>query len=415
MSKKAGRPRGSPKNHHLKIEGDVWIFRWARGGRDVRRSTGMPKSEAAAARVIRDKWIGEFATRRAGVEPLPDPLLLGELIEAYLAEESGFYDRERGGEQPGTKRSAESDRSSKKRVLRHLSPGISAAAVDPEMLLGFAEAMERETPTPAKATRKKTMAFLRGVYSWAADRPTRTGIQLSPFAKVTKDNRKRLLPKGDKRAYIYSPEQLRALYEILPAHSMRVTRFAVHTGMRLREIFRLRWGVVDLEAGKLTVLAKYAKSKEEREVALGDVALAVLEAVRPAKPAPEASVFLGETGGPLKTIYTGFVSAVEKAWKPEKPGQRRPRFHDLRKTAATRVEAVSSHAVAKAFLGHKGSDVTDSYIEVALDAVRDAVNRAARSIDGETPAGAIPFRARGIEAEMADKMAGQAAAGGSGQ
>ena len=161
MNKK-GRPRGSPKNHHLKIEGGVWIFRWARGGRDVRRSTGCPKSEVAAAREIRDKWIGEFATRRAGAEPLRDPLLLGELIEAYLSEESGFYDREKGGEQPGTKRSAETDRSSKKRVLRHLKAGISSAAVDPEMLLGLAEAMERETPTPAKATRKKTIAFLAG-------------------------------------------------------------------------------------------------------------------------------------------------------------------------------------------------------------------------------------------------------------
>jgi hypothetical protein len=56
-------------------------------------------------------------------------------------------------------------------------------------------------------------------------------------------------------------------------------------------------------------------------------------------------------------------------------------------------------------------------VDVALDAVRDAVNRAASSIDGKTPAGAIPFRAKGIgpeaEADMAGKMAEQAAAAGS--
>ncbi|MGH9316539.1 MAG: hypothetical protein ACRD1P_05470, partial [Thermoanaerobaculia bacterium] len=62
-----------------------------------------------------------------------------------------------------------------------------------------------------------------------------------------------------------------------------------------------------------------------------------------------------------------------------------------RKTGATRVEAVSSHAVAKAFLGHADENVTDTYLLATLDAVREAVNRAARSIDGATPAGAIPF------------------------
>ncbi len=407
--------RSKPKlNRHLYLKDGNWWTRFVRNGEDERRSTGCPKSEVAAARLIRDQRLGEMATRRAGVEPLRDPLLLGELIEAYLSEESGFFDREKGGEQPGTKRSAETDRSSKKRVLRHLSPSISSAAVDPEMLLGLAESMERETPTPARATRRKTIAFLRRVYSWAAERPTRTGIRLSPFALVTRPQRKRLLPRGDKRAYIYTPEQLRALYEILPAHSVRVTRFAVHTGMRLREIFRLRWGVVDLEAGKLTVLAKYAKNGKDREVALGDVALSILEAVRPAEPGPEAAVFLGETGDPLKTIYTGFVSAVEKVWK-SKLGEQRPRFHDLRKTGATRLEAVSSHAVAKAFLGHEDSDVTDSYIRASVEDVRAAVNRAARSIDGEAPAGAIPFPTRGNGAEMARQMAPQAAAVGSEQ
>jgi hypothetical protein len=52
---------------------------------------------------------------------------------------------------------------------------------------------------------------------------------------------------------------------------------------------------------------------------------------------------------------------------------------------------VSSHAVAKAFLGHADENVTDTYIVPSLQAVCDAVNRAARSIDGETPAGTIPF------------------------
>jgi hypothetical protein len=71
--------------------------------------------------------------------------------------------------------------------------------------------------------------------------------------------------------------------------------------------------------------------------------------------------------------------------------RRESRFHDLRKTGPTRVEAVSSYVVAKAFLGHADENVTDTYIVPSLEAVCDAVNRTAWPIDGKTPAGAIAF------------------------
>jgi len=293
----------------------------------------------------------------------------------------------------GTKRSAETDRGSAKRLRRHLDVNASAATVDAETLLNLADAMEREVPAIAAATRKKTMALLRRAFSWGAERPRRSGFRLSPFATLTKAQRRKLLPKGGKRGYIFSPELLRALYAILPPVSVRVVRFAVHSAMRLREILRLRWSAVDLEARKVVVIAANAKNGQEREVPLGAVALSILEAIRPENPEPEAHVFLGETGEPVKTVYSGFVAAVQKIWKPEKPGQARPRFHDLRKTAATRVEAVSSHAIAKALLGHAAESVTDTYLLPDLTEVRAALDRAARSIDGEAPQGAILFPA----------------------
>jgi hypothetical protein len=71
-----------------------------------------------------------------------------------------------------------------------------------------------------------------------------------------------------------------------------------------------------------------------------------------------------------------------------------PRFHDLRKTAATRIERVASLAIAGRFLQHADGDVTDTYIDVSLDELRDAIDRASRSIDGEPPPGTIPFPIR---------------------
>jgi hypothetical protein len=66
----------------------------------------------------------------------------------------------------------------------------------------------------------------------------------------------------------------------------------------------------------------------------------------------------------------------------------------LRRTGATRVEALSSKAVAKAFLGHADADVTDTYFLADLDAVRDAVNRAAFAIDGTMLPGVVRFEPR---------------------
>ena len=101
-------------------------------------------------------------------------------------------------------------------------------------------------------------------------------------------------------------------------------------------------------------------------------------------------VFIGRGGKPIKDVRSGFNAAVLKAWKPANKDEKRPRFHDLRKTGATRVEAVSSKAAAKAFLGHADQDVTDTYILPSLDDVRDAINRAAFLIDRTPNAWARP-------------------------
>jgi integrase len=393
----------SKLNRHLFLRHGVWWTRIVRNGSDERESTGCPKSEVAAARLIRDRRLAAAAERRAGLERPGRPLLLGELFAAYLEEESGEYDRQKGGEQPGTKRSWEADRTAVKQILRHVSPNVSASTVDREFLLDFARKRERETPTPAAGTRRKTFAFLRRTFSWATERPKRTGIVRSPFAELTRSDRAKLFPKAEKRAYIYSPDELLAIYDRLPSYERPFVRFAVHTGMRLREITTLTWGNVDLEGLTAHVEARFAKNGHSRDVALGEVAASILAALRPENPPAEGHTFLGRRGGPVRDIRGGFDQSVLAVWKPTRAGERKPRFHDLRKTGATRIEAVSSHAVAKMFLGHADENVTDTYIVPSLEAVRDAVNRAARSIDGETPAGAIPF-----PSNMARQMAQRA-------
>jgi len=118
--------RRSRLNRHLYLRGGIWWTRIERAGRVERESTHCPKSEVAAAREIRNERLARIAKHREGVEIPGRPLTLGELLAAYVEAESQFYDREAGGEQPGTKRAAESDRTAVKNIRKHLSPDLSA-------------------------------------------------------------------------------------------------------------------------------------------------------------------------------------------------------------------------------------------------------------------------------------------------
>jgi integrase len=109
--------------------------------------------------------------------------------------------------------------------------------------------------------------------------------------------------------------------------------------------------------------------------------------------AHDALVFTKPDGTRIDSIRTWWNTAVLKVWTASKPKEQRPRFHDLRKTCATRVESVSSHAVAKMLLGHAAEDVTDAYIQPEIEDVVAALNRAARLIDGEQVGNVVQFGA----------------------
>jgi len=392
MSKKAGRPRGSPKNHHLKLEGDVWTFRWARNGRDVRRSTGMPKSELARAREIRDKWIGEFESKRHGVEEPTACKTLAEIERLYLAAESNPYDREKGGEQEGTKRDAEGDRHILKRLHEAgLDPGISADLIDAEKLLDTSKELARKGYAPL--TRRNSFRLLRRVYKWARVNKRKTGVLSNPFEELDTEKAKLFSNKVQGEAPPFTREQFRALLDLLPAHAYRPVRFAAHTGMRCpSDLLHMVWGRVNFERRVYVVDPRFAKRGKEREVPLGDVALSILDQVRPANARPEDPVWLGRNGRPVKDLRTVYEDRVEDVCPAPGPGKRYPDLHSLRRTCATALSLVARKAVVRAVLGHEDEDVTDRYIDVPLSEQLAAVNAAALHIDGEPTQNVVPIR-----------------------
>jgi len=410
-----GKPKRSALDKHLFLRGQTW---WTRFGEE-KESTGLPLAEKAAAREVRDTRLRERQLRRAGVERLRPALSLGELARLYIDAESAPYDRARGGEQVGTKRSWKRDRSNLVRVFGrsekknkngkviararrgHLDPNMSAGLVDAEALRDLCEKVQRETPTPKPATRANFFRFVRRLFSFAVENKRKTGIDRSPFADLTDAQRERLFPPTPTREFVFTPEQLKALYAALPAHAIPFVKFAVHTGARVAELLTLTWGAVDLEKGIVTIAPEFHKtggSGKLRTLVLGTVAEDVLSKLRPKNPAPGDPVFLGRLGAPIKSIRGAFDSAVGEIWEPTRPGERRPVFHDLRATCGTRCAAIGGYAVAQRLLGHSsGGSVTDRYLRATDEDVRRALNAAAAAIDGtapEAPEGAIPFRTR---------------------
>jgi len=408
MARNRGRPRGRPANHHLFLEGGAWIFRWARDGRDVRRSTGCPKSEAARARTIRDKWIGEFSARRNGVEEIPRAVTVRELVRLYLEAESRPYDRERGGVQPGAKRGADGDRGIERRLKKHLDFDLSADLIDKERLLDAAASMAKPFGDPprilAPFTIRNSFRFLRRVYGWARANKRKTGILLNPFDELEAVERRRLFPAGvAKKAPPFTREQMRALYDLLPAHAYRPVRFAAHTGMRWHsELMRMEWGRVDLEGRVYRVDPRWAKGGKEREVPLGDVALEIVQQIRPANPKPEDPVWLNSEGERLADLRDVFKRRVKKVCSEPGTGRRRPDLHSLRRTCATALDRVAPRSVLRAILGHGPREVTDLYVSVSLEDQLAALDRAALLIDGEPRENVVALAAAG--AKMAVKM-----------
>jgi integrase len=378
--------------HHLFLRGDIW---WCRIG-TRRRSTGIPASREVEAKAIRDKWLSEYEALRRGVvveeRQLRPILTVSRLIELYLERECQAYDREGSPDQPGTKRSADTDRHTVKRLRRHLEIGKPAASMTTEDLILLRDRIEREkrddgTPL-APGTRRKAFALLRRIYSWASKRPSLTGVELSPFSTLDREDRKRMMPRSSQMGQVIPADLLRAIYEKLPAHARFLVRFLAHSGMRPGEAIAMRWGWVDLDRGVVRIDARWAKAKVEREAVLNFVARGVLETIRPSGAKPSDTVFLGRSGKPIKSIRTAWEDAVSKAWQPN-GHDRAPHLYDLRHTAISAMERVASFVVTRKFAGHAIQEVTGRYTHASIDEIRSKANEAAYLIDGSPRPGVV--------------------------
>lgn len=156
------------------------------------------------------------------------------------------------------------------------------------------------------------------------------------------------------------------------SHLRALVVCALDTGMRAGEIFKLRWRDVDAMKGgaarRLTVAQMNTKTLQERGAPVSRRLLEELEKLRGEKPCdPDDLVF-----GVRTSVKNSFAAACAEA------GIEGLRFHDLRRTAATRLHRAGMPiAEVSRILGH--ADVTTTFRYIGVD--EETTDRAASIFD----------------------------------
>ena len=164
---------------------------------------------------------------------------------------------------------------------------------------------------------------------------------------------------------VLSAEEEKSLLQNASPYLQDLIRFAVNTGLRVGEIFSLRWSDVDLKKGILTIFSP--KTYKLREVPINAETRNVLEAWWLGKKA-EFVFYNPGTGKPFVDLKAGFALACQKA------GIEGVTWHKLRHTFASRLVNTGVDIVTvKELLGHSSITVTMRYAHTNFDSKRAAV------------------------------------------
>lgn len=211
------------------------------------------------------------------------------------------------------------------------------------------------------ATINRHFAFLRHVLMLAVKDSKLARNPVSGLSFFAEERRTRFLSEAE----LARLEQL-----MTPAH-WKVVAFAVETGLRREEQFRLRWDQVDMETGIVTI--PLPKGGKTRHVPLSDGAQAILRSLDSFLGSPW--VFPSPADGLKPWNAQSFINHV---YSPalRKAGINGACWHTLRHTAASRRVMAGVDLVAvKEILGHRDIDTTLRYSHLSPEHLKSAVNR----------------------------------------
>jgi integrase len=162
-------------------------------------------------------------------------------------------------------------------------------------------------------------------------------------------------------------QQAETLLRELPRHHRALVLFSLSTGLRQKNVLRLKWANVDLQRQHAWVAASHSKNGKPIAVPLNSTAMKVLEEQRGKHPEFVFTYF----GKPLNSANT-------KAWKAAlaRAEINDFRWHDLRHTWATwhRQSGTPTHELQR-LGGWKTASMVERYAHLAPDHLASAASR----------------------------------------
>ena len=141
------------------------------------------------------------------------------------------------------------------------------------------------------------------------------------------------------------------------------------TGVRKVNLLTMRWEHVSREKALWTIPAGESKTHRELQVVLSTHAMSILERRAAAQEGPY--VFPGRQQGHMATPQNGWERICKRA------GITDLHMHDLRRSLASfQIDTGTPLEVIQKTLGHESKVTTEIYARMALDPVRESVERA---------------------------------------
>jgi integrase len=271
---------------------------------------------------------------------------------------------------------------------KHIEPRFGTRQLDnvkgfdiEKMKLDLKKDMNARGKPYAAQTIKHQICILRRLYNLAKKWGLYDGGNPVDTVQMPKVN--------NRRTECLSDEELGRLIETLDAwpcvDSAAFVKFALYTGLRRGELFRLEWDHIDFERGWITL--KNPKGGIDQTLPISDQALDVIRVLS----VESKYVFPGKAGG-MRTDFKGPWDRIRKAADlPEDF-----RLHGLRHNFASHLVSNGVDlAVVKELLTHKDMSTTQRYAHLRPDAVKDAARRAGELLSPKRRADVLTINERG--------------------
>lgn len=324
--------------------GEWWICYFDASGRRRREKAGTWET-------ARDLYIKRKNEALTG-KKLPEKLRRATVTFADIAKDALAYSK-------AHKRTYGDDVARMERILAWFRDRSADSVTPQEIERHFEESIEDEEWAPS------TVNHYRSLLSLTYRLAIRNGKASNNPARATRHRR-----EDNSRVRYLTPEEDVKLRKVIAeewTEHMPELDLALHTGLRLSEMYGLDWQDVDL--ARRLLLVRRGKNGEARYVRLNSVALKALDELRKRSDGT-GRVIRNLAGEPLCGPRYWFEKAIRKA------GLADFHWHDLRHTFASRLTmaGVGLRAVQDA-LGHKSIAMTVRYSHLAPDFLFDVVEK----------------------------------------